>query len=381
MPLSKPLRVCYFGTYRAEYSRNRIMIQGLRRNGFTVIECHEQLWNSIDERVNAVQGGWMKPRFWMHLLRTYARLLRRYWQISSDYDVMVVGYPGQFDLFLARILTWWQRKPLVWDIFMSIYLIAMERGLGQSHLLTVNLIRFLEKCACWLPDMLILDTQEYVNWFEKTHGIPMGRFRLVPTGADSDRFTALSPQAVQIKDFSVLYYGTFIPNHGVNIIIEAAKLLKDKTGIRFILIGDGPDRQQAMHLCGEYAIQNVEFYDWMEQQELIHMVSKATICLGAFGDTPQSLMTIQNKIYECLAMGKAVISGKSVTAENTFQHDKHLYLCERSAESLAQAITTLYSNRDKLNSLAKEGHQLFLSQFTIERLGLLLGNHLEKLVG
>jgi hypothetical protein len=26
----RPLRVCYFGTYRAEYSRNRIMIEGLR---------------------------------------------------------------------------------------------------------------------------------------------------------------------------------------------------------------------------------------------------------------------------------------------------------------------------------------------------------------
>ena len=37
------LRVCYFGTYRAEYSRNRIMMEGLRKNGVEVIECHENL--------------------------------------------------------------------------------------------------------------------------------------------------------------------------------------------------------------------------------------------------------------------------------------------------------------------------------------------------
>ena len=37
------MRVCYFGTYRAEYSRNQIMIEGLRRNGVEVIECHETL--------------------------------------------------------------------------------------------------------------------------------------------------------------------------------------------------------------------------------------------------------------------------------------------------------------------------------------------------
>jgi hypothetical protein len=42
------LKVRYFGTYREEYSRNQIMIEGLRRAGVDVVECHVELWISTD---------------------------------------------------------------------------------------------------------------------------------------------------------------------------------------------------------------------------------------------------------------------------------------------------------------------------------------------
>ncbi|MCB0186670.1 MAG: hypothetical protein KDE31_20530, partial [Caldilineaceae bacterium] len=66
--------------------------------------------------------------------------LRRYWAMRHAYDILVVGYPGQVDVYLARLLSWWQGKPLVWDVFMSIYLIAVERGLDRQSGLAVRLL-------------------------------------------------------------------------------------------------------------------------------------------------------------------------------------------------------------------------------------------------
>jgi hypothetical protein len=149
--IGRPLRVCYFGTYRAEYSRNRIMIEGLRQAGVEVVECQEQLWKSIEDRVETASGGWLRPGFMLRVLRAYVRLIQRHRQ-SGDYDVMVAGYPGQMDIFLARYLSRRRGKPLVWDIFMSIYLIALERGLDQRSRLSVNLIQQIEKRALALPD-------------------------------------------------------------------------------------------------------------------------------------------------------------------------------------------------------------------------------------
>jgi len=373
------MRVCYFGTYRAEYSRNRIMIEGLRRNGVEVVECHETMWHSIDDRIKVASGGWKQLAFLIRVVKTYARLLRRYREVG-EYDVLIVGYPGQLDVFLARVLTWLRRKPLVWDVFMSIYLIAWERGLGQKGRLNLWLLRILEYCACRVPDMLIQDTAEYVDWLCRTYHLKPERFRLVPTGADERIFYPILVTAEGRTVFQVLYYGTFIPNHGVPYIIEAARCLINQADIRFELIGDGPDMARAVALAQEYRLTNVVFTAWMPQAELIHHIAAADVCLGAFGDTPQSLMTVQNKIYECMAMGKTVITGDSPAVRSAFTHTQQIYLVDREeCTALAEAIVVLRGNPALCQELAKGGYTVFKTHYTLLALGARYKNHLAEI--
>ena len=84
--------------------------------------------------------------------QAYWQLLRKHKRIG-DYDILMVGYPGQFDVFLARILANRRHKPLVWDVFMSISLV-LERGLDQARA-HLSLIRNAEAKALKKPDMLI----------------------------------------------------------------------------------------------------------------------------------------------------------------------------------------------------------------------------------
>lgn len=374
------LRVCYFGTYRADYARNHILITGLRRNGVEVIECQEALWHSIEDRVQAVKQSWKQPAFWWRVVRTYARLLRRYGQVAQTYDILIVGYPGQFDLFLARLLSWWRGKPLVWDIFMSIYLIAVERGLAHKAGSMVNLLRHVERLACRLPDRLILDTEAYVQWFCQTHALQPDRFRLVPTGADSDHFQTSGATAEPAPPWRVVYYGTFIPNHGVEYIVEAARQLADDRRIQIELIGSGPDQANARAKAQHYNLANVTFIDWLDQAALIQRVQRATLCLGAFGTTPQSMMTIHNKIYEGLALGKPVLTGDSPAVRRVFQHGRELYLCERAnPTALADAIRTLCADAQLRATLAQQGQARFCQEFTIEQLGAKFKHHLLEL--
>ncbi len=374
------MRVCYFGTYRAEYSRNRIMIEGLRRNGVEVVECHEPLWFGIEDRVKAASGGWKHPSFWLRMARTYARLLQKYRKVG-DYDVMVLGYPGQLDAPLARVLTRLRGKPLVLDVFMSIYLIAQERGLTERSPLTARLIYLVEKLACSLPDLLIIDTEEYVAWFQRMYGIPPSRFRLVPTGAD-DRIFRPMPSEKKDGLFHVLYYGSFIPNHGVTYIIEAARILQDDPDIHFELIGDGPEKPRAMALARQYGLKNVTFEDWMDQEELVRRAASADVILGAFGTTPQSLMTVQNKIYEGLAMGKPVITGDGPAVRRQMVHREHLYLCERAdPESLADAIVVLKAEPELRYHLMERGHRIYLEQFDLRHNGAQFTVYLQEVGG
>lgn len=382
MMSERSLRVCYFGTYRQNYSRNLILIAGLRRNGVTVTECHETLWQGIDDRVDSVNGGWKKPAFWSRIVRTYSRLLRRYWALRHDYDILVVGYPGQFDVYLARLLSWWQGKPLVWDVFMSIYLIAVERGLDQDSALAVNLLRGVEWLACRLPNRLILDTAEYVKWFHHTHGVNAARFRLVPTGADSDQFAAVASDGAESRSTSsdscrVIYYGTFIPNHGVLTIVEAARHLVAEPTIQLELIGQGPDRAAAEALAQEYQLPNLTFTDWLAKDALVKRVAHATIVLGAFGTTPQSLMTVQNKIYEGLALGKPVLSGDGPAVRAALRADEEIILCPRNdGAALADAIRRLCKDAALRSRVAAQGQQRFSHDYALAPLGKRFKTHL-----
>lgn len=379
--LPRPLRVCYFGTYRAEYSRNRILIDGLRRNQVVVIECHAQLWRGIEDRVASVDGGWKNPRFWWRVVNAYLQLLRTFWPLRHEFDVMVVGYPGQFDVFLARLLCWLLRKPLVWDIFMSIYLIAVERGLDERNPAVVGLLRRIEWLACRLPDRLILDTDAYVAWFSRTHGASASCFRLAPTGADDRVFRPLPPRSLDARPLCAVYYGTFIPNHDVLTIVEAAHLLDNNAAIEFVLIGDGPERASAMQRAQTLGVHNVRFVPWLTQHELLEYVANADICLGAFGDTPQSMMTVQNKIYEGLAMRRAVITGDSPAVRSALRYGEEILLCDRrNPAALAQAIRMLAADAELRAHIAEQGHARFKATYSPAKLGESLRTYLHEVV-
>ena len=374
------MKVCYFGTYRANYSRNQIMIEGLRRNGVEVIECHENLWHGIEDRVDVASGGWLRFSFVIRVICTYWRLLYAYRGIG-DYDVMVVGYPGQIDIYLARLLTWLRGRPLVLDVFMSLYLIASERGITDEHPLTARLIYLVEKLAYLLPDLLIQDTAEYVEWFQEMFGLASSRFRLVPTGADDRVFYPVEVVEPGNNLFRVLYYGTFIPNHGVKYIIEAARLLQDKPDIRFELIGTGPTKSEAMSLAEKYKLDNITFVEWVDKHDLPRKIATADVCLGVFGTTPQSLMTVQNKIYEGLAMGKPVITGDGPAVRQTLIQGKHLYLCERAnSQALAKAIRQLRNDSALCDSLSHEGRAYYLKHFTVACIGQYFRKHLTHII-
>jgi glycosyltransferase involved in cell wall biosynthesis len=374
------LRVCYFGTFRDSYSRNQIMIEGLRRNDVEVVVCHQRLWHGIEDRVQAASGGWLHPRFLVHAARTYWRLLRAYAQVG-DYDVMVLGYPGQLDVFLARLLTWLRRKPLVLDVFMSLYLIAFERGLTSGHAVTGRLIHRLEHIACRLPDLLILDTPAYVRWFQERYGLDPGRFRLVPTGADDRVFFPVGSDRRPDGMFRVLYYGTFIPNHGVDQIVEAARILKNEPHIHFELAGEGPAKAEAVARVQEYALTNVSFPGWLDQPALRRTAAEADLCLGAFGLTPQSMMTVQNKIYEGLAMGRVVVTGDSPTVREALCHGEQVYLCQRDdPKDLARSIRQLYGDPQLRHHLAGAGHRRFQEEFSLAVNGRRFLAHLLELL-
>jgi glycosyltransferase involved in cell wall biosynthesis len=163
--------------------------------------------------------------------------------------------------------------------------------------------------------------------------------------------------------------------------MEAARMLKDEPDVHFELIGAGPTKAQAMALAQEYALDNVTFVGWVDKEELPHRVARADVCLGAFGQTPQSLMTIQNKIYEGMAMGKPVITGDSPAVRDALIDGEHLLVSQRDdPQSLVHAIMRLKAQPALRARLSKQGLEIYMREFTTHALGGQLVDHLSTVL-
>ena len=374
------LRVCYFGTYRANYTRNQILIAGLRGQGnVEVYECHATLWHSIDDRVEQASGGWRRPGFWWRVVSAYWRLLRAH-NKTPEYDVMLIGYPGQFDSYLARLLTWWRRKSMALDILMSLYLVAEERGLTKKSPLSGRLIFLLEKGGLKLPDLLISENRSYEAYYCEQYHLSNHGFRRVPHGADDRIFF---PRPLQPPDdcFRVTYHGTFLPSHGLDAIIGSAVLLRQRHDIQFHFFGNGPERERIERIAQEAGLVNIIFHGFVSQEELLDNLARSHICLGVFGMTKQSHFTIQNKVWEGLAIGRAVISGDSAVVRESLIHRKHIFLVEREdAQDLAAAISELEGDPGLREQIAHGGYERFIGGNSIKAIGMATEKALRSLV-
>ena len=377
------MKVCYFGTYDVEQSRNSVIIQGLRQNGVEVVECHARLWRNTADKIQSVKKGLFHPELLRRALHTYFGLLRRYARIG-DYDVMVVGYAGHFDLFLAKLLTIFSRKPLVFDALLSLTeTIVEDRSLAPRGSLLAHLAYLVDKYSCRLADLVLLDTQAHVQHFHQDFGASLDKLRQVPVGADEVYHRGASLSSKESDPFRVLYFGQYIPLHGVRYIVQAAKILEGHADIRFELVGDGQTYEEAFSLAERLQVRNVTFHRvWLSPEDLIaDFILPADVCLGIFGDSAKARRVVPIKVFVALAMGKPVITGNSPAARELLTHEKDAILCEMAnPQALAQAILLLKGDRSLRERIAAQGRLLFQNNFSSRVIGATVKGYLDEVI-
>jgi glycosyltransferase involved in cell wall biosynthesis len=363
------MRICYFGTYDADYVRNRVIIAGLSAAGVQVVECHVPLWQETADKVSQAAKGLVNPRLAWRFLRTYSKLWHVYRGIGA-YDAMIVGYAGHVDVFPARILTWLARKPLVLDVFLSVHeTVTQDRGLAAGHSLFGRMLYLMEKAGCQLANRLFLDTEADIQYLAQKYGLPLGKFTCVPVGADESVYFPTHGQ--QESPFTAIYFGKFIPLHGVEHVVAAAKELEVDPEIQIEFIGDGQTYEAMRALATDLQVRNITWGPrWLEPEELRTRIAQAAVCLGIFGTSDKAQRVIPTKAYVALAMGKPLITADSPAAREVFTSGKDAILCPAGdSAGIAQAILALKRDEKLRGSVAEAGHRLFVEQFTTQAIG------------
>ncbi len=363
--MPRKLRICYFGTYLRDYPRNKIIIDGLRHNGVEVIECHVDLWKGIEPRWHETKSTKGKIKIVWKIMLAYLRLFFLHHDIIQNYDAMIVGYTGHFDVFLAWLLTSLKRRPLVFDAFVSLYNTFVEdRCLFSPSSFLAKLFYTIDKASCLLADAVFLDTHSHIQYFKERLSLHSTQFHRIWAGADD---TIYYPRKTEKegKKFVVLFVGGFIPLQGVRYIVHAAHLLEKEQSVKFRLVGSGQDCEEVKEMVKQFGLKNIEFIGWLPYDDLPSEISSAHVCLGIFGTTDKAKRVIPNKVYMSLAMAKPVITGDSPAIREIFTHRENIFLCEMgNPESLTQNIMTLKEDAQLRTKIINGGYLLFKKYFT-----------------
>jgi len=335
------MKIRFISGREPTYVRNAMILKGLKGIGAEILECSD-LSTSY--------------------LTRYFKVLSKYiFSNKEDVNLVFIGFLGQPLVPIIKKLT---RKPIIFDAFISVYdTMCFDRKIIKPNSLAGKFIFWLDKCSCNNSDKIFLDTTAHIDYFIHTFDLPKNKFQRVFVGADDSIFY---PRDVERNDsrFRVFYYASYLPLHGTEHIIQAAKILEQNSEIEFVVVGKGPQQKEVHKLAQEMEIKNINFVDWMPYENLPLEIAKADVCLGGhFSDIDKAKRVIAGKTFQFIAMKKPVIVGDCPANRELFTDKENaLFVKMADAASLGEAILELRDNALLREQIAEHGYRTFLER-------------------
>jgi Glycosyl transferases group 1 len=308
------VRALYFGTYDREHPRNVNAIAALRATGVEIVE-----------RQASIRGR--GARGTLSVLGAETKLLapRR-----RDFEVVIVGYPGHFDVPRARRVA--GRVPLVFDAVLSLEdeLVTVRRRF-RDRSAAATVLRAVDFRALRLPNLVVCGTAAEAAYLG---GMGARRTEAVFLGADEELF---SETWAPTYPFSALQFAD-----ASSEVLEAAAAIATDVPVR--LVGR----------------------DEFERDELGIAVAHAGIVLGSFRES----RAIPPVVFEALATGAPVITADTDAARELLTDGESALLVRpNDPAALAHALRQLARDEALRGRIAARGHEVYVERASRRVLG------------
>jgi glycosyltransferase involved in cell wall biosynthesis len=332
------LKLLYFGTYERRYPRNAQVISCLRSIGVEVEEEHVSVWDGERHSWGAGPGRAVR------LAAAEARLLTR--RGRADFDALIVGYPGHFDLPAARRVA--GERPIVFNPLVSLAdTLVSDRGRFRSGSLAARALEAVDRRAFQAATVVVADTTAQAQFFAGL--ADLGDVPVCFVGAEDRLF---QPGWQPPADFTALFIGKLIPLQGVETILAAARLAPE---VDFRIIGSGQ-----LDSLLESRPANVEHVPWLDYELLPGALQGAGCALGIFGTGAKARRVIPNKAFQALACGAPLITADTPAArELLVDGTSALLVPPGDPAALAGAVRQLAGDMGLARRIATRGRTAY----------------------
>jgi glycosyltransferase involved in cell wall biosynthesis len=347
----EPLKICHVVSYRdPAYIRTRNL-----RVALNLIR-HCEVYDATNKRPG-----------WLRYFETIWKTLKV--RLQHNPDVYVLGFRGHEIFWFIRLIAIGKR--LVFDEFMSPSdaLLSEKKAEIAGRILGYVALP-LEWLCLHFSGRCLTDTQLHKDFIAARFRVPLDKIDVVYVGAvPADNLPTRESGTANSDDsspLSVLFYGTFLPLHGMDVILQACKLLEGRPIEIRIIGGRGNSLARFLELLDKLQPGNVTHDLWVDFDDLQStIIPNADLCLGGpFGGTPQARRVITGKTFQFLAQSKPTVIGRVDEPVEFVDRENCLLVDQASPESLAKTFEWAISNRAQLPDIGKNGNRLFSEHFS-----------------
>lgn len=343
------------GAYDPAYPRNNVILEGCRSQGLIVSEIRTRKSSPFLQK------------------RRIAAALRH---TPIEADCVLVPFSCHHEMPVVRRFT---TKPILFDPLISRYMtkiLDMKKASRYSVHAWIN--HQADKRALQAADRVFADTIAHADYFGSRYRIPAEKFVLLRVGYNEAHFY---PKTQPPHEGVVVgFYGSMLPLHGIETIMEAAGLLADNPGFRFEIIGAGSTHASALAAAKAHGATNVRFLGWQPYETLNDFINSWDICLGIFGATLKASLVIPNKVFHYSACGRPTITLDTPAIREVFAHEKSMILCKPGGKALAEAIQGLVENTALRDAIAGQAHAIVSGQYTQRHIGMVVAGVIEEVL-
>lgn len=320
MDLVTGKRVLFITTKELQYLRNTQEIEVLQKEGAEV------------DIIGSESKNYPK-----RLLKVYFQLL---FCRMKKYDGVMIGFAPQLVL---PFFGWkFRNMPVTIDFFISLYdTFVFDRKKFSADSFIGKYLKKLDEATIHRANRVIADTKHHGAYFVSEFGLNEEKLLVMYLKADTNIFWPREQKKPARMDgkFVILYFGSVLPLQGIDVILKAIELLKERKDLYFIMVGPIQDKYEKVQAS------NIEYHDWLPQEELADYISYSDLCLaGHFNaEINKAKRTIPGKAYIYRAMERPMILGKNpANMELYAPEDEGIYYVQMgNPEALAEKIVQI----------------------------------------
>ena len=300
-------------------------------------------------------------------------------------DVILIESPPLLAGISGLVLRYWFHARMVLNVSDLWPASAVAMGMLHNKLL-IRISTCLEEMLYRRSDLVIGQTRYIVSDIDRRTRV---RTALITNGADLDRF--IDPASIDRSvrraefgfgdEFVIGYAGLHGLAQGLDIILDAAELLKEVPGLVFVLFGDGPEKSRLQDQAQRRGLTNLRFYPPQPKDTVPTLMRCFDVCIVPLKGLDLFRGALPCKLFESMAAGTPVIVSIAGEAEDLV-HDANGGLCipPDDARALRDAILRLRDNPALGHALSQNARTYIARHYDRQKIAAKLHSLLLSLV-